>query len=142
MILKLLLLFVLVFGFGLIYDVYASPSFPEQFIDRGIGGYYLDGRLERDYEILNLEGAYYKSDGKILKARLITHVTSGYGENNTLSYGMLIDSDSDFDTGRNGFDYRYRVLWENSTWFEIYEYLPTDSNYIEEISYNEKKKSN
>jgi len=116
-----------------VYDAEAATSFPEQFIHSGTGGYFPDGHFERDSEALNLEGVFYKSDGKTLEARLVTHGTTGFSANNTLSYGMLIDSDSDFDTGRNGFDHRYYIQWENGIWYEIYEELPTGSVNTKEI---------
>lgn len=50
---------------------------------------------------------------------------------------MLIDSDSNFNTGKGGFDYRYRIVWNDGTWYEILEELPTLSIKLKEVSKNE-----
>ena len=119
---------------GLIHESNASPSFSEK-KDVNAARYFPEDKFY-DYfsEALILEGAFYESDGKTLDARLIIHGTSGFDPKNTLSYGMLIDSDSDFDTGKNGFDYRYKVQWTDYTWTETYERIHTDSPILKEIS--------
>ena len=122
----------------LIGNAYAiSPSFPEQKIHSGAIYFPEDGSFDQYSEALVLEGAFYKSHGESFDARLIIHGKSGFDINNTLSYGMLIDSDSDFNTGKKGFDYRYYVKWDNGTWYEIYEEIPTGSvNPIKEFEKN------
>lgn len=122
-----LLIFLVFISLGVINTVDASPSFPEQIISNDSFAYFPEGYFEDDTDSLSLERAYYNSDGKTLDATLILHGKSGFETNNTLSYGMLIDSDTDFNTGIMGFDYRYRVQWNNGTWSEIYEKLPTFS---------------
>lgn len=119
---------------GFFSNVDASPFFPEQ-NNVNAARYFPEDEFNDNYsEALILEGAFYESNGETLDARLIIHGTSGFVVNNTLSYGMLIDSDSDFDTGKNGFDYRYKVTWNNNTWTEIYERIQTDSLFLKEIS--------
>lgn len=108
-------------------NVYASPSFSEQKIPSA-SRYFPEDRFNDRYsEAIMLQGAFYKSHGETFDARLIIYGDSGFNVNNTLSYGMLIDSDSDFGTGQKGFDYRYQIKWENGTWNEIYEEIPTGS---------------
>lgn len=114
-------------------NVSASPSFPEQFIDGSTSAYFPDGYFEDKTNALSLEGAYYKSNGKSVDTRLILHGFNGFSINSTLSFGMLIDSDSDFNTGKGGFDYRYRVVWDDGEWFEILEELSTSSINLKEI---------
>lgn len=114
-------------------EIFASPSFPEQFIGGPTSAYYPDGHFEDDSYALNLEGAFYNSDSKTLYATLILHGKSGFEINNTLSYGILIDTDTDFGTGVGGFDFRYHVQWKNGTWFEIYEKIPTSGMPLENI---------
>ena len=48
------------------FEIDASPSFPEQFISGRTAAYFPDGYHEDDSDALNLEGAFYKSDGKSL----------------------------------------------------------------------------
>ena len=127
------LVFLSLLCFVSVYDVEASPSFSEQFINAGTDVFFPDDYFHYNSEALNLEGVYYKSDGETLDTRLIVYGKTGFSINNTISYGMLIDSDSDFNTGRNGFDYRYMVQWDNGTMNEIYEQFLTNSSEVRGI---------
>ncbi len=127
------MIFLSLLCFVSVYDAEASTSFSEQFINAGTDVFFPDDYFHYDSEALNLEGVYYKSDGETLDTRLIVSGKTGFSINNTISYGMLIDSDSDFNTGRNGFDYRYMVQWDNGTMNEIYEQFLTNSSEVREI---------
>ncbi len=115
-----LLLFVIV-----IHDVYASPIFSEQYLSNPTVADEPDGYFEDETNAINLEKVYYKSDGEILDVAIKTHGSQGFDPGNIISYGMLIDSDADYSTGIRGFDYKYHIQWNNGTWNEIYEYLPS-----------------
>lgn len=118
-------IFLLLANLGIINNAFASTSFSEQFISGGTAFYFPDSYFDDDLSALSLEGSLYKSDSEKLYATLILHGKSGMEGNNTLSYGMLIDADTNFDTGVNGFDYLYKVMWSNGTWVEIYQEIPT-----------------
>jgi len=97
----LVIIFIILISFTN-YTIYASPSFPEQFISGSAEAYFPDGYYENDSDALSLEGVFYNSDGKSLDATLILNGKSGFEKNNVLSYGILIDIDTDFDTGIGG----------------------------------------
>lgn len=131
-----IIIFVIIFSILFSFtceEVFAAPSFPEQFLDTGTAAYYPENYFADDSDALNLEEVFYSSDSKTLEATLILHGNSGFEKGNIISYGMLIDTDTDFETGKGGFDVRYKVQWENGTWFEMYEKI-SSSGIIKNIS--------
>lgn len=129
-----ILFFIIVIGIGTVQNIFALSPFPEQFIDGPTGIYFQNYNYDDKTNALDLEGVFYRSDGKSIEAKLILNGQNGFSSNNTLSFGMLIDSDSNFKTGKGGYDYRYRVQWDNGQWFEILDELATSSINLKEIS--------
>ena len=79
----------------------------------------------------NILAVDYLSDGKILNA---TYWLASNSENasthnqpyRNISYGMLIDADSNTKTGYNGADYDYYIEAVNGKWSEyLYQYSST-----------------
>lgn len=54
-------------------EVFASPAFTEQFIDGPTSAYYPENYLDEETGVLNLDGVFYKSDGKTLDARFLLY---------------------------------------------------------------------
>ena len=112
----------------------ASPSFSEQFISVPTSVYFPNNYYKDETNALNLEGVFYDSSVNVLNTKLILNGKNGFTSSNTLSYGMLINSDFDFKTGFNGFDHRYKVQWTNGTWIETYEKIIDSNTPFEEIN--------
>ena len=111
--------------FSLLNESHASPSFTEQYLNDLIIADVPGGYFEDQTNVINLEKVYYKSDGQILEVSIKAHGSNGFDPENIISYGLLIDSDSNYSTGIRGFDYKYYVQWINGTWNEFYEVLPS-----------------
>ena len=80
-------------------------------------GYIKDSNITNIFKNLSeLTAVSYFSDGHTLNTTLwlsapfITHPL-----NDNVSYGMMIDSDSDSSTGSGGSDFMFQITWDNNT---------------------------
>jgi hypothetical protein len=112
----------------------ASPSFVRQEIkdEANIDGWnYLEGQFTRGHKYADVSSISYSSDGRFLNATLFFHhpITQRPLTTNYTAYGMLIDIDSDYKTGWQGYDYKMSISWENNTknWTYLLEEWSSDS---------------
>jgi hypothetical protein len=108
-----------------------SPSFPRQEIRDNTKGW-IDfqtfNKVLIGDESTDISKVYYLSNGKFLNATLwLVAPFKDKPSNKTeiLSYGMLIDADSNYATGVLGIDYRVGVTWNNATksWTKVFDEL-------------------
>lgn len=119
-ILASIVLFLSVQGFN---SAFASPVFSAQSIsDPGTVNVPPDGRPDGKM-YLDITKVIYSSDGNFLHVTFILGDTFDNISFEPVSYGMLIDTDDNFNTGVGGYDYRYKVTWQNNVWVETYEQL-------------------
>src|SRR5919199_420987 len=108
----------------------ASPIFTRQEITdgfndiiqvNGVGGSKINDDYDRILdESIDIQKITYFSNGTTLNATLwlgggVKEKPSINGDNRTVSYGMLIDADSNQETGREGVDYQVEIQWSNKT---------------------------
>ena len=106
------------------HDLYAlSPLVPfQEYRDEPLD--WLDGKNNFSRVITGLPSTdlfavNYFTDGQSLNATL--WLTNPFRFNTSadrgqINYGMLIDADSDLETGLNGIDYQIEISGENGTW--------------------------
>src|SRR5207247_721981 len=99
--------------------VYASsPSFVRQEIRDGTNDSWDHTKNEfiSGNKFADLSAVSYYSDGQFLNATLFMRDPFVVKPSVAIpGYGMLIDADSDYHTGWQGFDYMMRVTWNNSS---------------------------
>ena len=72
-------------------------------------------------EYTNIHSVTYSSDGRFLNATMwfpsLTGLTSFHGKPSAdvLSYGVMVDSDMDSNSGFQGVDYELQINWNNNT---------------------------
>lgn len=80
----------------------------------------------------DIRSVKYYSDGRVLNATLwlssLDELISSKYNINTIVYGMLIDSDLDMNTGKDGIDHLVEVKWNNitKTWTEEINEMSTN----------------
>jgi hypothetical protein len=111
-----------------------SPSFVRQEITdeaNNDGWNYLEGRFTMGHKYADLSSISYSSNGGFLNATLFFHHPITYRPLtvNYTAYGMLIDIDSDYNTGWQGYDYMLKISWENKTknWTYLLQEWSSDS---------------
>jgi hypothetical protein len=97
-----------------------SPSFVRQEIEdqaNNDGWNYLEGQFTKGHRYADLSSIGYSSNGGFLNATLFFNhpVTDRPLAANHTAYGMLINIDSDYNTGWQGYDYMMMISWENNT---------------------------
>lgn len=112
----------------------ASPSFVRQEIKdeaNNDGWNYLKGQFTSGHKYADLSSVSYSSNGRFLNATFFFHhpiietpLTANY-----TGYGMLIDIDSDYNSGWQGYDYMMKISWENNTkdWTYLLQEWSSDS---------------
>ena len=111
-----------------------SPSFVRQEITdeaNNDGWNYLEGQFTMGHRYADLSSISYSSNGRFLNATLFFHhpITDRPLTVNYTAYGMLIDIDSDYNTGWQGYDYMMKISWENKTknWTYLLEEWSSDT---------------
>jgi len=101
-----------------------SPSFVRQEIkdEVGVDGWnYLNNEFTKGHKYADLSSISYSSNGRFLNATLFfKDPVKDKPIVNFTAYGMLIDIDSNYNTGWQGYDYMMRVSWDNNTKQWIY----------------------
>ena len=113
----------------------ASPAFVRQEIRDleviMIGPIMLKGNLQGGINTLIYPQFPHSSNGRFLNATLFFYhpITEIPLTTNYTAYGMLIDIDSDYNTGWQGYDYMMRISWENNTknWTYLLQEWSSDS---------------
>lgn len=100
-----------------------SPSFSNQEISNRLLNW-IDINKQTTTSIGNpstdISRVTYLSDGRILNATLwLSAPIRISNDTSIMSYGMLIDADSNQKTGLQGIDYQLEVRWQNGTWTKI-----------------------
>jgi hypothetical protein len=111
-----------------------SPSFVRQEITdvaNNDGWNYVTGQFTMGHKYADLSSISYSSNGRFLNATLFFRhpiIDRPLTVNNT-AYGMLIDIDSDYNTGWQGYDYMMKISWENKTknWTYVLQEWSSDS---------------
>ena len=101
----------------------SSPAFVRQEISDGNDDWWdhVQEKFTTGYNFSNLAAVSYLSDGKFLNATIF--LTSKFVEKPigyVPVYGMMINADSNEDTGWEGYDYFMKVAWDNNA--EIWTY--------------------
>jgi hypothetical protein len=95
-----------------------SPSFARNEVKDPIGdGWsHTDQEFTDYYRFVDMKAISFFSNGEFLNATFF--LNSPFIErpsNDYIAYGMLVDADSNYDTGWQGFDYSARISWNNKT---------------------------
>ena len=80
---------------------------------------------------INIRSIDYFSDAETLNATiwLLSPIQNNVDLNDTISYGMFIDADSNTKSGWQGVDYQLEVSWNNGTWNKIlYQFSSSGSD--------------
>lgn len=104
-------------------DTFGSTSFPRQEILDDVLDW-RDGKSnligEGGDTFTDIETITYLTDGKIFNATLwLTGPPKENPRRDMVTYGILIDADSNNKTGLYGFDYSTEILWDGSIWSKV-----------------------
>jgi len=105
-------------------NISASPSFPRQEIGDNPQDW-LDEKsipIKKGDAFTDMIDISYLNDGKHLNATI--WLAGSFLEEpprEVVSYGVLIDVDSNDKTGLHGFDYMSEILWDGNTWTRTFE---------------------
>lgn len=72
-----------------------------------------------DYQTRCIRIVNYISDGRILNSTIWHSSPFDPNNSNNLSYGILVDADSNKKTGYQGIDYKMELTWKNGSWYRI-----------------------
>ena len=130
----LILLIAVIMQDSLQESLATSPSFVRQELTdeaNNDGWNYLEGQYTMGHKYADLSRISYSSDGRFLNATLFFYhpVTERPLSVNHTGYGMLINIDSDYNTGWLGYDYMMTISWENKTknWSYLLQEWSSDS---------------
>jgi hypothetical protein len=104
----------------------SSPSFVRQEVKDGSQDWW-DHEKEEFSNVVNfsdISAVSYSSNGEFLNTTIFTNSSFVKEPSKFMpSYGMLINADTDFDTGWLGHDYLLRISWNNDTktWNSVLE---------------------